>query len=52
MLEVNARVLGKGPELQHANSGRIELNQLVPADDTTLVAGSEEKLYGALRAGK
>ena len=42
--EVNVRMLGKGLELQSANGGRFEINQLLFADDTTLVADSEEKL--------
>ena len=42
--EVNVRVLGKGLELQSANGGRFELNQLLVADDTALVPDSEEKL--------
>ena len=42
--EVNVRVLGKGLELLSVNGGRFELNQLLFADDTALVADSEEKL--------
>ena len=42
--EVNVRVLGKGLELLSANGGRFEINQLLFADDTALVADSEEKL--------
>ena len=42
--EVNVRVLGKGPQLLSANGGRFEINQLLFADDTELVADSEEKL--------
>ena len=42
--EVNVRVLGKGLELRSANGGRFEINELVFADDTALMAGSEEKL--------
>ena len=42
--EVNARVLGKGLEQLHVNGGRFEINQLLFADDTALVADSEEKL--------
>ena len=38
------RVLGKGLELLSANGGRFEINQLLFADDTALVADSEEKL--------
>ena len=41
--EVNVRVLGKGLELLSANGGRFEINQLLFADDTELVADSEEK---------
>ena len=42
--EVNFRVLGKGLELVSANGGRFEINKLLFADDTALVADSEEKL--------
>ena len=42
--ELNLRVLGKGLELLSANGGRVEINQLLFADDTALVADSEEKL--------
>ena len=42
--EVNVRVLGKGLELRSANGGRFEINQLLFADDTALVADSEDKL--------
>ena len=42
--EVNVRVLGKGLELLSANGGRFEMNQPLFADDTALVADSEEKL--------
>ena len=42
--QVNVRVLGKGLELLSANGGRFEINQLLFADDTALVAESEEKL--------
>ena len=38
------RVLGKMLELMSANGGRFEINQLLFADDTALVADSEEKL--------
>ena len=41
---VNVRVLGKGLELLSANGGRFEINKLLFADDTALVADSEEKL--------
>ena len=40
--EVNVRVLGKGLELLSANGGRFEINQLLFADDTALVADSEK----------
>ena len=42
--EVNVRMLGKGLELPSVNGGRFERNQLLFADDTALVADSEEKL--------
>ena len=42
--EVNARVLGKGLELLSVNDGKFEINQLLFADDTALVADSEQKL--------
>ena len=42
--EVNVRVLGKELELLSANGGRFEINQLLFADYTALVADSEEKL--------
>ena len=42
--EVNVWVLGKGLELLSANGGRFEINQLLFADDTALVADSEDKL--------
>ena len=42
--EVNVRWLGKGLDLPRANVGRFEINQLLFADDTALVADSEEKL--------
>ena len=42
--EVNVGVLGKGLELLSANGGRFEINQLLFADDTALVADSKEKL--------
>ena len=37
-------MLGKGLELLRANRGRFEINQLLFADDTALVADSEKKL--------
>ena len=36
--EVNVRVLGKGLELLSANGSRLEINQLLFADGTALVA--------------
>ena len=42
--EVNVMVLGKGLDLLSVNGGRYEINQLLFADDTALVADSEEKL--------
>ena len=39
---MNVRVLGKGLELQNSNDGRFEINQLLFADDTVLVADSEK----------
>ena len=41
---VNVRVLGKALDLLSANGGRFEINQQLFADDTALVADSEEKL--------
>ena len=43
--EMNVRVLGKGLELLSENGGRFEINQLLFADDTALVADSEKKLF-------
>ena len=40
--EVNVMVLGKMLELLSANSGRFEINQLLFADYTALVADSEK----------
>ena len=42
--EANVRVRGKKLELLSAYGGRFEINQLLFADDTELVADSEEKL--------
>ena len=42
--EVNVRVPERGLELLSANGSRFEINQLLFADDTALVADSEEKL--------
>ena len=39
-----AGVLGKGLELLSVIGGRFEINQLLFADDTALLADSEEKL--------
>ena len=43
---MNATVLVKGMELLNANGSRFEINQLLFADDTALVADSEEKFCG------
>ena len=37
-------MLGKGLELLNANGGRFGINQLLFAEDTALVADSEDKL--------
>ena len=42
---MNVKVLGKGLKLLSANGGGFEINQLLFADDTALVADSEEKLF-------
>ena len=42
--EANVGVLGKGLELPSENDGRFEINQLLFADDTALLADSEQKL--------
>ena len=42
--EVNARVLGRGLKLIDRNENEWEMNQLLFADDTVVVADSEEKL--------
>ena len=42
--EVDVRAIGKGLELLSANAGMFEINLLLFADDTALVAGSEGKL--------
>ena len=42
--EVNARVLGLGLKLVGANGNEWEMNQLLFADDTVVVADSEKKL--------
>ena len=41
---VNVGVLGRGLELLSANGGRFEINPLLFANDTALVADAEEKL--------
>ena len=41
---MNVRVLGKRLELLSANGCRFEINPLLFADDTAVVANSEEKL--------
>ena len=41
---MNVRVLDREPELVSGNCGWFEINQLLFADDTALVADSEEKL--------
>ena len=40
---MNVRVLGKALELLSVNGGRFEINQLLFAEDTALVAESQEK---------
>ena len=42
--EVNVRMLETGLDLQSSNGNMLEINQLLFADDTALVADSEEKL--------
>ena len=42
--KVNGGVLGKRQKLLSANGARFEINQMLFADDTALVADSEEKL--------
>ena len=42
--EVNVGVRAKGLELLNANGSRFEINQLLFADETALVADSEAKL--------
>ena len=41
---MNVTVLGKGLALLSVNGGRFEINLLLFAEDTALVADSEEKL--------
>ena len=40
--EVNGRMLGKGLEVLHENGGRFEINKLLFADDTALLADNEK----------
>ena len=42
--QVNVRVFGKGFELLSANGCRFEINLLLFADDTALVADTEDTL--------
>ena len=42
--EVNVRLLGKGLALLSANGDRFEINHLLLASETALVADSEENL--------
>lgn len=42
--EVNAKVMGRGAELIEEDGQRWELSQLLFADDTVLIADTEEKL--------
>ena len=46
--EVNARVLGRGLKLIDRNENEWEMNQLLFADDTVVVADFEEKLCQSL----
>ena len=46
------KVLGKGLELLSANGGRFEINQLLFADDTALVADSEKLCRLVSKFGK
>ena len=43
MVLFNVGVLGKGLKLLSASGGGFEINQLLSADDSALVADSEEK---------
>ena len=47
---MNVWVLGKGLELRSANGGIFEINQLLFADDTALVADSEGKFCRPVRS--
>ncbi len=42
--EVNARMLGRGMNLVNADDRELNVNQLLFADDTALVADSEGRL--------
>ena len=42
--DVNVKVLGKVLELLSVSGGRFEINQLFFADDTALLADSEERV--------
>ncbi|XP_068246283.1 DNA-binding protein D-ETS-6-like [Palaemon carinicauda] len=52
MREVNARVLGRGLKLIDERDHEWEVNQLLFADDTVLVADSEEKLGRLVKVWK
>ena len=45
MREMNPRVLWQGLELQSAKISRFEINHVLFADNTAIVADSEKKLY-------
>ena len=49
--EVNARVFGRGLKLVDGNENEWELNQLLFADDTVVVADSERKLCQLVTEG-
>ena len=44
LIVLNARVLGRGLKLVDGNDNEWELNQLLFADDTVVVADSERKV--------
>ena len=48
--EMNATVLWKGMELLSVNDGRLLANQLLFADDTALVADSEQSCLDCRRS--
>ena len=50
--EVNARALGRGLKLVDGNDNEWELNQLLFADDTVVVADSERKVMNAKVDGR